>query len=154
MVLRGVRTWGLLGWLDCSLLCAPRLLQIPVSFRSAASGDKRYRPSRLCKAAMWKYFKQVAQEMKREDLVLLPTYHEAKVSLSVPFKVSVFCTFFCFFVIKTIGHAMPVLHSEQASHGVEDNGPCRGGARSAGRHPTKDLSLQTDRCKGSPSEGL
>ncbi|XP_042295568.1 adenosine deaminase domain-containing protein 2 isoform X2 [Sceloporus undulatus] len=41
-------------------------------------GDQ-YRPCRLCKAAMLKSFRKVAHEMKREDLVLLPTYHEAKV---------------------------------------------------------------------------
>nr|XP_028597663.1 adenosine deaminase domain-containing protein 2 isoform X2 [Podarcis muralis] len=38
----------------------------------------QYRPSRLCKAAMLKSFRKVAQEMKREDLMLLPTYYEAK----------------------------------------------------------------------------
>ncbi|KAJ7303873.1 hypothetical protein JRQ81_011381 [Phrynocephalus forsythii] len=39
------------------------------------------RPSRLCKAAMLKYFRKVAQEMKRQDLEALPTYHEAKVQV-------------------------------------------------------------------------
>ncbi|KAJ6663580.1 hypothetical protein lerEdw1_009659 [Lerista edwardsae] len=38
-----------------------------------------YRPSRLCKAAMLQSFRKVAREMAREDLVMLPTYHKAKV---------------------------------------------------------------------------
>uniref|UniRef100_A0A8D0CAM6 A to I editase domain-containing protein n=2 Tax=Salvator merianae TaxID=96440 RepID=A0A8D0CAM6_SALMN len=38
-----------------------------------------YRPCRLCKVAMLKYFRMVAKEMKRDDLMSLPTYHEAKV---------------------------------------------------------------------------
>lgn len=33
---------------------------------------------------MLKYFRRVAQEMEREDLVALPTSHEAKVSLLGP----------------------------------------------------------------------
>ncbi|XP_066494253.1 adenosine deaminase domain-containing protein 2-like [Tiliqua scincoides] len=36
-------------------------------------------PSRLCKAAMLQSFRKVAKEMERDDLVMLPTYHEAKV---------------------------------------------------------------------------
>ncbi|XP_053122647.1 adenosine deaminase domain-containing protein 2 isoform X2 [Hemicordylus capensis] len=39
----------------------------------------QFRPSRLCKAAMLKSFRKVAQGMMREDLMLLPTCHEAKV---------------------------------------------------------------------------
>ncbi|XP_062995839.1 adenosine deaminase domain-containing protein 2-like [Elgaria multicarinata webbii] len=41
-------------------------------------GDQ-FCPSRLCKAAMLKSFRKVAQEMKRTDLTLLPTYHKAKI---------------------------------------------------------------------------
>ncbi|XP_032082971.1 adenosine deaminase domain-containing protein 2 [Thamnophis elegans] len=47
--------------------------------RDIANPGGASRPSRLCKAAMLKSFRNVAQEMKREDLVSLSTYHEAKV---------------------------------------------------------------------------
>ncbi|XP_070806351.1 adenosine deaminase domain-containing protein 2 [Pituophis catenifer annectens] len=47
--------------------------------RDIANPGGGSRPSRLCKAAMLKSFRKVAQEMKREDLMLLSMYHEAKV---------------------------------------------------------------------------
>ncbi|XP_025024174.1 adenosine deaminase domain-containing protein 2 [Python bivittatus] len=47
--------------------------------RDIVNPGGQFRPSRLCKAAMLKSFRKVAQEMKREDLMLLPTYHDAKV---------------------------------------------------------------------------
>ncbi|XP_067329597.1 adenosine deaminase domain-containing protein 2-like [Anolis sagrei] len=47
--------------------------------RDMAHPGDQYRPSRLCKATMWSMFRKVAREMKREDLVSLPTYHEGKV---------------------------------------------------------------------------
>ncbi|XP_026571126.1 adenosine deaminase domain-containing protein 2-like, partial [Pseudonaja textilis] len=47
--------------------------------RDIANPGGGSRPSRLCKAAMLKSFRKVAQEMKREDLTLLLPYHEAKV---------------------------------------------------------------------------
>ncbi|KAM3829947.1 adenosine deaminase domain-containing protein 2-like [Vipera latastei] len=47
--------------------------------RDIANPGGESRPSRLCKAAMLNSFRKVAQEMKREDLVLLSTYQEAKV---------------------------------------------------------------------------
>ncbi|XP_061452614.1 adenosine deaminase domain-containing protein 2 isoform X2 [Rhineura floridana] len=47
--------------------------------RDMANPCGQYRPSRLCKAAMLRSFRKVAQEMKREDLLLLTTYREAKV---------------------------------------------------------------------------
>ncbi|XP_058052475.1 adenosine deaminase domain-containing protein 2 [Ahaetulla prasina] len=47
--------------------------------RDIADPGSKSRPSRLCKAAMLKSFRKVAQGMKREDLMLLSMYHEAKV---------------------------------------------------------------------------
>nr|XP_020642825.1 adenosine deaminase domain-containing protein 2 isoform X1 [Pogona vitticeps] len=56
---------------------------VGMAVRNITSPGNQYRPSRLCKAAMLKYFRKVAQEMKREDLASLPTYHEAKVQAEV-----------------------------------------------------------------------
>ncbi|XP_039181059.1 adenosine deaminase domain-containing protein 2-like isoform X2 [Crotalus tigris] len=50
-----------------------------LSLNCIADPGGESQPSRLCKAAMLKSFRKVAQEMNREDLVLLSTYHEAKV---------------------------------------------------------------------------
>uniref|UniRef100_A0A452IBZ1 A to I editase domain-containing protein n=1 Tax=Gopherus agassizii TaxID=38772 RepID=A0A452IBZ1_9SAUR len=36
-------------------------------------------PSQICKAAMLRYFREVAQQMNRNALLALPTYHQAKV---------------------------------------------------------------------------
>ncbi|XP_070620224.1 adenosine deaminase domain-containing protein 2 [Erythrolamprus reginae] len=47
--------------------------------RDIANSGGESRPSRVCKAAMLNSFRKVAQEMKREDLALFSTYHEAKV---------------------------------------------------------------------------
>lgn len=46
--------------------------------------DGPFRPSRICKLAMLTFFRKVVKEMGRGDLASLATYHEAKVSLSVP----------------------------------------------------------------------
>nr|XP_056701718.1 adenosine deaminase domain-containing protein 2 [Euleptes europaea] len=43
------------------------------------SPDGPCHPSRICKAAMLKYFRKVAKEMNRGGLATLATYHEAKV---------------------------------------------------------------------------
>lgn len=59
----------------------PQISLVSTSILHPAVGQ--YRPSRLCKAAMLQSFRKVAQEMAREDLVALPTYHEAKVSFAV-----------------------------------------------------------------------
>ncbi|XP_066494235.1 adenosine deaminase domain-containing protein 2-like [Tiliqua scincoides] len=47
--------------------------------RDILNPSDQYRPSRLCKAAMLQSFRKVAKEIAREDLVMLPTYHKAKV---------------------------------------------------------------------------
>ncbi|KAH0631593.1 hypothetical protein JD844_005998 [Phrynosoma platyrhinos] len=51
--------------------------------RDISDPGDQYRPSRLCKAAMLSLFRKIAREMKREDLVLLPTYHQAKVQAEI-----------------------------------------------------------------------
>uniref|UniRef100_A0A674IYL7 Adenosine deaminase domain containing 2 n=1 Tax=Terrapene triunguis TaxID=2587831 RepID=A0A674IYL7_9SAUR len=44
-----------------------------------ATGLDQVFPSQICKAAMLRYFREVAQQMNRNALLALPTYHQAKV---------------------------------------------------------------------------
>uniref|UniRef100_A0A8C3FQE7 Adenosine deaminase domain containing 2 n=1 Tax=Chrysemys picta bellii TaxID=8478 RepID=A0A8C3FQE7_CHRPI len=44
-----------------------------------ATGLDQVFPSQICKAAMLQYFREVAQQMNKNALLALPTYHQAKV---------------------------------------------------------------------------
>ncbi|XP_067408505.1 adenosine deaminase domain-containing protein 2 [Emydura macquarii macquarii] len=67
-----------LNW--CSGDPAPELVDGTTGLAAveAPAPEERVCASRLCKAAMLRCFREVAREMNRDDLLELPTYHQAK----------------------------------------------------------------------------